>query len=37
MPLAGFTAARGEQSIVGAVLIGSAGSALGSTLWCFAG
>jgi membrane protein DedA with SNARE-associated domain len=37
MPLAGFTAARGELSIVGAVLVGSVGSVLGSTLWYFAG
>ena len=37
MPLAGFTTARGELSIVGAVLVGSAGSVLGSTLWYFAG
>ncbi|MGE0257235.1 MAG: DedA family protein [Alphaproteobacteria bacterium] len=37
MPLAGFTAARGELSIVGAVLVGSVGSVLGSTLWYFIG
>lgn len=37
MPLAGFTAARGELSIVGAVLVGSVGSVLGSTLWYFVG
>jgi membrane protein DedA with SNARE-associated domain len=37
MPLAGFTAARGELSIMGAVLVGSVGSVLGSTLWYFAG
>jgi membrane protein DedA with SNARE-associated domain len=37
MPLAGFTAARGELNIVGAVLVGSVGSVLGSTLWYFAG
>jgi membrane protein DedA with SNARE-associated domain len=37
MPLAGFTAARGDLSIVGAVLVGSGGSVLGSTLWYFAG
>ncbi len=37
MPLAGFTAARGELSIVGAVVVGSVGSVLGSTLWYFAG
>lgn len=37
MPLAGFTAARGELSIVGAVLVGAVGSVLGSTLWYFAG
>jgi membrane protein DedA with SNARE-associated domain len=37
MPLAGFTAARGELSIVGAVLVGSVGSVVGSTLWYFVG
>ncbi|MGD9616092.1 MAG: DedA family protein [Alphaproteobacteria bacterium] len=37
MPLAGFTSARGDLNIVGAVLVGSAGSVLGSTLWYFAG
>jgi membrane protein DedA with SNARE-associated domain len=37
MPLAGFTAARGELSIVGAVLVGSVGSVLGSTMWYFLG
>jgi membrane protein DedA with SNARE-associated domain len=37
MPLAGFTAARGELNIVAAVLVGSAGSLAGSTLWYLAG
>ncbi len=37
MPLAGFISARGELSVVGAVLVGSVGSVLGSTLWYFVG
>ena len=37
MPLAGFTAARGDLNLAAAVLVGSLGSVLGSTLWYFAG
>ncbi|MDN5869160.1 MAG: DedA family protein [Nitrococcus sp.] len=33
MPLAGFTAARGELSLVGVILAGSAGSLLGVLPW----
>lgn len=33
MPLAGFTAARGELSIIGVILAGSVGSLAGGVLW----
>jgi len=37
MPLAGFVAARGDLSLVGVVLAGTAGSLLGTTLWYWLG
>jgi membrane protein DedA with SNARE-associated domain len=37
MPLAGFTAAQGELSIIGVVIAGVAGSILGALPWYFAG
>jgi membrane protein DedA with SNARE-associated domain len=37
MPWAGFQAARGELSLAGAVLAGSAGSLAGSSFWYFVG
>lgn len=37
MPLAGFTAAQGELSLVGVILAGTAGSLLGALPWYFAG
>ncbi len=37
MPLAGFTAARGELSIVGVAIAGSAGSLTGAMLWYYVG
>lgn len=37
MPLAGFTAARGQSNIVLIVLAGTIGSLLGATLWFYIG
>lgn len=37
MPLAGFNAAQGQQSLVGVILSGSAGSLAGAWLWYFIG
>jgi membrane protein DedA with SNARE-associated domain len=37
MPLAGFTAARGELNIVGVVLAGMVGSIAGALLWYYVG
>lgn len=37
MPLAGFTAARGELSMVVVVLAGTAGSVVGALFWYFVG
>jgi membrane protein DedA with SNARE-associated domain len=37
MPLAGFTAARGQLSLVLVILAGTAGSLLGAVLWYFVG
>ena len=37
MPLAGFTAARGELSLPGAIVAGSVGSLLGALLWFYIG
>lgn len=37
MPLAGFSAARGELNVVGAVLAGTAGSLIGAVLWYYVG
>jgi membrane protein DedA with SNARE-associated domain len=37
MPLAGFTAARGELNIVGVVVAGTAGSVAGALLWYYVG
>jgi len=37
MPFAGFTAARGEMNLVGALLAGSVGSVAGATLWYWIG
>ena len=37
MPLAGFSAARGEMNIVAVVLSGTAGSLAGLSLWYYAG
>jgi membrane protein DedA with SNARE-associated domain len=37
MPLAGFTAARGELNIVGVVVAGTAGSIAGALLWYYVG
>lgn len=37
MPLAGFTAARGDLNIVLVVLAGTVGSLLGTTLWYYIG
>jgi membrane protein DedA with SNARE-associated domain len=37
MPLAGFTAARGQLSLVPVILAGTAGSLLGAVLWYYVG
>lgn len=37
MPLAGFTAARGQLSLVLVIIAGTAGSLLGALLWYFVG
>lgn len=37
MPLAGFTAARGQLNIVGVAIAGTAGSLLGALLWYYVG
>jgi membrane protein DedA with SNARE-associated domain len=37
MPLAGFTAARGQLSLVLVILAGTAGSLLGAVLWYYVG
>ncbi|MBA3477365.1 MAG: hypothetical protein H0T52_03030 [Lautropia sp.] len=37
MPLAGFTAARGELHIVGVVVAGSVGTLLGALIWYYIG
>lgn len=37
MPMAGFTAARGELSMVGVVVAGTAGSLAGALLWYYIG
>src|SRR3954469_15353527 len=37
MPLAGFTAAQGEVSLVGVILAGAAGSLAGALPWYYAG
>lgn len=37
MPLAGFAAARGDLSLLGVILAGTAGSLLGALPWYFAG
>jgi membrane protein DedA with SNARE-associated domain len=37
MPMAGFTAARGELTMAGVVLAGTAGSLLGALLWYYVG
>jgi len=37
MPLAGFTASRGQLSVIGAVVAGSAGSIVGTALYYFLG
>jgi len=37
MPLAGFTAARGELSMVGVIVAGTVGSLLGALLWYYVG
>ena len=37
MPLAGFTAARGDLSLTGVILAGTVGSLLGALLWFYIG
>ncbi len=37
MPLAGFSAARGDMSLIGVVLAGSAGALAGAVLWYWIG
>lgn len=37
MPLAGFVAARGELNIIAVILVGTAGSVLGTLPWYYAG
>ena len=37
MPLAGFTAARGDLTLLGVVIAGTAGSVLGALPWYYAG
>lgn len=37
MPFAGFTAARGDMSLVGALIAGSVGSVAGATIWYWIG
>jgi membrane protein DedA with SNARE-associated domain len=37
MPLAGFTAAKGELNVVGVVVAGSAGTLLGALVWYYIG
>ena len=37
MPLAGFSAARGDMSLIGVVLAGSAGALAGAVLWSWIG
>jgi membrane protein DedA with SNARE-associated domain len=37
MPMAGFTAARGDLRFIGIVLAGTAGSVAGATLWYYVG
>jgi membrane protein DedA with SNARE-associated domain len=37
MPLAGFTAARGELNVIGVLVAGTAGSVIGTLPWYYAG